>query len=100
MSVVITVTFPVSAEVVENMVDDHREMMMSIVEDGRRQGCLHHAFAADPDGRWTAIDEWPDEESFQRFFAGQQDIPKLVAAFGAGEPTVAVHRLMDTPDRF
>jgi hypothetical protein len=100
MSVLITLKFPVSAEVVEKMVDVHRDTMMSIIEDGRRHGCLHHAFAAHPDGDWMVIDEWPDEQSFQRFYSGQEDIPKLVATVGAGEPTVAVHRIIDTPDRF
>ena len=48
-----------------------------------------HFFAEDTDGNLLVVDEWPDEESWQRFFAGQEDIKKVMAAAGATtEPTV------------
>src|ERR1700712_2152705 len=101
MSVMITIKFPVTAEVMEKVVNDHREMMMAIIEDGKRQGAIHHQFAEDTDGGALVIDEWPDEQSFYRFFAGQEDIKKVTAAAGvASEPTVTVYRLLETPDRF
>jgi hypothetical protein len=47
------------------------------------------------------IDEWPDAESFQKFFAGQADIPKVMAAGGIqGQPEITVMRKMDMPDEF
>jgi len=37
-----------------------------------------HFFAEDTDGNLLVVDEWPDEESWQRFFAGQEDIKKVM----------------------
>lgn len=85
----------------ENVVNDHRETMLTIIEDGKSQGAIHRQFAADADGGALVVDEWPDEESFHQFFAGQEDIKKIMAAAGVtSEPTVTVYRLLDTPDRF
>jgi hypothetical protein len=101
MSVMITIKFPVTAEIMEKVVNDHREMMMAITEDGKRQGAIHHQLAEDTDGGALVIDEWPDEQSFYRFFAGQEDINKVTTAAGVtSEPTVTVYRLLETPDRF
>jgi hypothetical protein len=101
MSVMIAIKFPVSADVMEKVVNDHRETMMSIIEDGKSYGAIHHQFAADPDGAAMVVDEWPDEESFHRFFGQQDDIKKVMAAAGvASEPTITVYRIMDTADRF
>ncbi|GLZ47472.1 hypothetical protein Acsp06_36570 [Actinomycetospora sp. NBRC 106375] len=100
MSVMITMKFPISADVMEKTVNDHREMIMSITQDGQRQGLIHHQFAEDSEGNALVVDEWPDEETFQRFFAGQEDIKKVLAAAGVmSEPVVTVCRIIDTPDR-
>lgn len=101
MSVMITIKFPVTAEVMEKVVNDHRDLMMEIIEDGKRQGALHHQFAADTDGGALVVDEWEDEQSFHRFFAAQEGIKKVMEAAGvASEPTVTTYRLLETPDRF
>src|SRR5690349_12309751 len=101
MTVMITIKFPVTAETMEKVVNDNRETMLGIIEDGKRQGAIHHQFAEDTDGGALVIDEWPDEASFHRFFESQEDIKKVMAQAGvASEPMVTVHRLLDTPDRF
>lgn len=101
MSVLITVKFPVSADVMEKTVAEHHDTMMSIIDEGRRHGCVHHAFVEDTDGTAMVVDEWPDEASFRRFFGGQDDIKTVMGAAGVtSEPVVAVHRVLDTADRF
>ena len=46
------------------------------------------------------IDEWPDEASFQNFFASQAEIPDIMRDAGArGEPQISFFRVLDTPDR-
>ena len=102
MSVMLTVKFPtVPAANQEKIVDDYRDTMMEIIEDAKRHGALHHFFAEDTDGNLLVVDEWPDEESWQQFFADQEDIKKVMAAAGATtEPTVTTYRILDTPDRF
>jgi hypothetical protein len=101
MSVVIATKFPVPVETLLKVFAGHQDMMMAISADSRGQGAVHHQFAEDPDGSAMAIDEWPDEEAFRRFFDGQEDIKKVMAAAGvASAPDVTVYRLVDTPDRF
>ncbi|MCD2195450.1 hypothetical protein LQ327_18935 [Actinomycetospora endophytica] len=101
MSVVITVKFPVSADTMERVVTANADTMQAIAADGRRHGTIHHQFTADPDGNAVVIDEWPDEDSFHRFFDAQDDIKKVMAEAGVtGPPEVTVYRTLDTPDRF
>ncbi|HEY2196078.1 MAG TPA: hypothetical protein VGH76_27800 [Actinomycetospora sp.] len=101
MSVVITITFPISAGTMEKVVLDNAATMAAISEDGRRHGAIHHQFVRDPDGNAVALDEWPDLESFHRFFDAQEDIKKVMAEAGVtGPPEVRVYPVLDTPDRF
>lgn len=101
MSVVITVTFAVSAETMQKVVQENAATMLAISEDGRRHGAIHHEFVEDPEGRAVARDEWPDEESFHRFFDDHQDIRAVMAQAGVTEaPEVRVYQVLDTPDRF
>jgi len=58
------------------------------------------AFAAG-DGEILVIDEWPDAESFQRFFESQTEIPRIMQEGGAkGAPEISFYRKLDTPDIF
>jgi hypothetical protein len=84
----------------EKYANDNADLMRSIADAGKAAGATRHAFAGG-DGEVLVIDEWPDAESFQRFFQSQPDIPKLMAAAGAqGEPQVSFYRRLDTPDIF
>lgn len=75
-------------------------MMQRIAAEGRAAGATRHAFAAG-DGEIIVIDEWPDAESFQRFFQNQPEIPRLMQEGGAqGAPEIAIYRKLDTPDIF
>jgi hypothetical protein len=43
------------------------------------------------------IDEWPDAESFRRFFRSQTEIPRLMQEGGAQDaPEIAIYRKLDT----
>jgi hypothetical protein len=45
------------------------------------------------------LDEWPDEESFQRFFAAHPEIGELMGQVGVtSEPTITFWRKLDTHD--
>ncbi|NMO88468.1 hypothetical protein [Actinomycetospora sp. TBRC 11914] len=101
MSVLVTVTFPVPAETMEKVVLDNTATMAAISEDGRRHGAIHHQFVQHPDGSAVVVDEWPDEESFHRFFDSQDEIRRIMAEAGVSEPpAVRVYPVLDTPDRF
>jgi hypothetical protein len=84
----------------EKYANDNADLMRGVADAGKAAGATRHAFAAG-DGEILVIDEWPDAESFQRFFQSQPDIPKLFEAAGVQtEPQVSFYRKMDTPDMF
>ena len=47
------------------------DQIARITDAAKAAGALRHEFVAG-DGEVLAIDEWPDEASFHRFFAGQR----------------------------
>ncbi len=101
MSVIITIKFATPAETLEKVVLDNAATMAAIGEDGRRHGAIHHQFVQHPDGSAVALDEWPDLDSFHRFFDAQQDIKGIMAQAGVTQPPeVTVFPAIDTPDRF
>jgi hypothetical protein len=47
------------------------------------------------------VDEWPDAESFQAFFASEQEnIGPLMAQVATGEPEITFWRKLETGDDF
>jgi hypothetical protein len=84
----------------EKYANDNADMMNRIAKEGKAQGAISHVFAAG-DGEIVVIDEWADSESFQKFFANQTEIPRLMKEGGAqGEPEITIFRKLDTPDSF
>jgi heme-degrading monooxygenase HmoA len=101
MSVLITIKFAVSGETMQKVAVDNAALMTTIIDDGRRHGTIHHQFVQDPDGSAVVVDEWPDEDSFHRFFDAQQDIRTIMEQAGVTEPPeVRIYPVLDTPDRF
>ena len=84
----------------EQYASANAEMMQRIAAAGQAAGATRHAFAAG-DGEFLVIDEWPDPESFQRFFDSQPEIPRLMQEAGAqGAPEISFYRRLETPDLF
>lgn len=76
------------------------EVMRRIAEAGKAAGAISHRFAGG-DGEVLVIDEWPDEQTFQAFFAGQPEIADVMRDGGAqGPPEMSFYRVLDTPDQF
>jgi len=76
------------------------EVMRRIGEAGKAAGAKSHLFAGG-DNEVLVVDEWPDEQTFQTFFAGQAEIADVMRDGGAqGPPQISVYRMLDTPDRF
>jgi hypothetical protein len=87
-------------DALERYTNANADMVNRIAEAGRATGALHHAFAGG-DGEILVIDEWPDAESFQRFFDSQPDIPRMMADVGVqSAPQISFYRKLDTPDAF
>ncbi len=102
MSVIVMTKYPGKATDLEAILDKHGETLRTISQRSRDQGCLHHMFVEDTDGNVLIIDEWDSRESFDTFFAAQQDAIQPVAAAGGvtGPPTSTTYRIIDSADRF
>ena len=76
------------------------EVMQRISAAAKAAGAIRHTFAGG-EGEVVVIDEWPDEESFQNFFASQGEIPDVMRNAGAqGPPVTTVYRKLNTFDQF
>jgi hypothetical protein len=100
MSVFVILRIPGDPGKFERYAKENADLMRRISGDGKAAGAIHHAFGGG-DGEFLVIDEWPDAESFQRFFDTQTEIPRLMQEAGAtGAPQVSIYPKLDTPDVF
>jgi heme-degrading monooxygenase HmoA len=87
----------------EQVVNADPDRVTRIAEKGRQAGAIHHRFYANDDGgEVLVVDEWPDAESFLKFFEStQEEIGPLMAEAGMTErPQPVFWRELDTPDKF
>ena len=99
MSVIMTLWGRGDPEKMEEYAAGHKEEMQAILERAKENGLIAHRFYG-TDGQIMVIDEWPDAESFQRFFASVEDqvAPMMQAAGVTEEPAVSFWRKLDTHD--
>ena len=98
MSVLMCLRVHGDAKQLEHLYDQDPTTFSSVAEVGRAAGATYHRFYA-TDDEILVIDEWPDEESFQRFFASQPEIPKIMAAAGVStQPEITFFRKLDLGD--
>jgi hypothetical protein len=75
------------------------EVMQRIAEAAKAAGAIRHRFAGG-DNEVLVIDEWPDEQTFQKFFANQPEIADVMRDGGAqGPPEISFYRILSTPDQ-
>jgi hypothetical protein len=75
--------------------------MGSIAERAKAHGLIAHRFYGSVDGgQIMVVDEWPDPESFQRFFEEMRgEIESMMREVGVtSEPEVTFWRKLDTHD--
>ena len=95
MSVLMTLRVHANAKAVEN---EDKELLQTIVERGKQHGVISHHFYGSDD-EILVIDEWPDAESFQKFFDASPEINGLMERAGVTEqPEVSFWRHLDTGD--
>ena len=76
------------------------DIMQRIATAGKAAGAIRHTFAGN-DSEILVIDEWPDEATFQNFFASQHDIADVMRDGGAqGPPVMTFYRKLNTPDQY
>jgi hypothetical protein len=101
MSVIVVLRFPGNpADLERYAAGPGGQIMQGISAAGKAAGAIRHMFGAG-DNEVILIDEWPDEQSFQAFFASQPEIPNVMRDGGAqGPPQMSFYRRLDTPDQF
>jgi heme-degrading monooxygenase HmoA len=97
MSVIMTMRVSGDPARFEETVAAKAEAIGRIMDVAKRNGLIAHRWYGS-DGEYMAVDEWPDEESFQAFMEqAQPDIgPVMEAAGVTSQPSVTFWRTLDT----
>jgi heme-degrading monooxygenase HmoA len=97
MSVLVTLRVAGDGSKIEQ---EDKAMMQSIVERAKGLGLIRHRFYG-TENEVLVVDEWPDEGSFQKFFASSPEIAQVMARAGVtAEPEVRFWRKLDVGDDF
>lgn len=95
MSVLMTMRVNADAAKLEQ---EDQAMMQGIVARARQHGCISHHFYGS-ENEVLAVDEWPDEESFHRFFEASPEIAGVMERAGAtATPEVTFWHRLDMRD--
>ena len=102
MSVIVTLRFTGDAAKLEEFAAANDGHMQGIIEAAKGHGLIAHRFYGSDDDKLLVVDEWPDPESFQAFFAEQQpQIEPIMRAAGVtSEPEVVFWRKLETDDDY
>ncbi len=85
----------------ERYAAENQDAMKAIIEGRWSHGLIAHRFYG-TDGQILVVDEWPDEQSCQQFFAeAQSQIQPIMDAAGAtGEPHPVFWRKLEMHDDY
>ena len=98
MSVIMTLRAPGDPDKLERLASEQRDVLLGITERAKVQGLIAHRFYGS-EGQIMVVDEWPDPESFHRFFEAEQaTIGPMMAEVTTGEPEVTFWRKLETGD--
>ena len=98
MSVLMTLRVKGDATQLEHLYETAPDTFSKVSAVGKQMGATYHRFYASDD-EIVVIDEWPDEETFQKFFDSQPEIPKIMAAAGVTtQPEIRFYRQLDLGD--
>jgi hypothetical protein len=100
MSVLMTFRIKGDPNILEQKAGENPEAMRSIADRAEENGLIAHRFYGSDDGEIMVVDEWPDAESFQRFFeSNRSEIEPMMQIVGAtGEPEIKFWRELETHD--
>jgi hypothetical protein len=99
MSVIMTFRAAGDPDELERRAAQNPEAMRSIADRAKEHGLIAHRFYG-ADGKIMVVDEWPDAESFQRFFEQvRSEIEPMMRDVGVtGEPEITFWRKLHTHD--
>jgi hypothetical protein len=98
MSVIMTFRVAGDPGKLEELASEKGEVLHRIAERAKEHGLIAHRFYG-TDGQIMVVDEWPDPESFQRFFEAQRsEIEPMMHEVATGEPEITFWRKLATND--
>jgi quinol monooxygenase YgiN len=98
VSVIMTLRFTGDPDKLEQLAAEQGDMLRGISERAQAQGVIAHRFYASGD-QIMVVDEWPDQGSFESFFASEQEhIGPLMAQVATSEPEITFWRKLETGD--
>ena len=98
MSVIMTLRVSGDPDKLERLAGENQDMIRGISQRAKDQGMIAHRFYGS-EGQIMVVDEWPDPESFQRFFESEQaTIGPMMAEVATGEPELTFWRKLETGD--
>jgi heme-degrading monooxygenase HmoA len=102
MSVIVTLRMKGDASTLEQVAKGNPERIETIIGHAKELGLIAHRFYGSDDGQLMVVDEWPDAESFQRFFSemGPEIGPFMAEAGIPEQPEVVFWRKLDTRDDY
>src|SRR4051794_12527516 len=102
MSVIMVLTTNGDGSKLEEFAAADPDRMEQIRNKAVERGLIAHRFFTDDNGHVLVVDEWPDKESFQKFFAETQDeIGSMLAPAElepVGEPQFL--RVLESHDKY
>jgi quinol monooxygenase YgiN len=99
MSVIMTLRVQGDPKKLEQLADEDPQRIRSIADRAEEHGLIAHRFYGSEDGEILVVDEWPDADSFQRFYESEQSaIEPIFAAAATGEPQITFWRKLETHD--
>src|SRR3982750_474727 len=98
MSVIMTLRVKGDAAKLERLASENGETLRGISQRGKAAGVIAHRFYGSDD-EIMVVDEWPDAESFQRFWDDQAHaIGPMMEQVATSEPVLTFWRQLDTRD--
>lgn len=98
MSVIMTFRVAGDPNKLEQLAGENGDVLRAIADRAKEHGLIAHRFYG-ADGQIMVVDEWPDPESFHRFFDSQRSaIEPMMQQVATGEPEITFWRKLKTND--
>ena len=98
MSVIMTLRVEGDPGKLERLAGENQDMIRGISARAKENGLIAHRFYGS-EGQIMVVDEWPDAESFHRFFESEQaTIGSMMEQVATGEPEITFWRKLETGD--
>jgi len=98
VSVIMTLRVSGDPDKLERLAGENQDMIRGISQRAKDQGLIAHRFYGS-EGQIMVVDEWPDPDSFHRFWeAEQENIGPMMEQVATSEPEITFWRKLETGD--